>query len=102
MVVRHFTEAPLRTFRKACPEFPSLGDGGVLRLSTRLPVTPKPHNGCQKFARRFGSDALCFVQNPATRSQNLRGIYLRVIASGIASPGAPIQVLFRPQLTEAS
>ena len=59
-------------------------------------VTSKPHNGCRKFARRFGEDALRFVQTPATRHHNLRGIYWRVIVAGEACVGAQIQVLSRP------
>lgn len=59
-------------------------------------VTPKPHNGCQKFARRFGEDALRFVQTPATRHHNLRGMYWKVVAAGEVRVGSPIQVLSRP------
>jgi MOSC domain-containing protein YiiM len=59
-------------------------------------VTPKPHNGCHKFAKRFGEDALRFVRDPATRHQNLRGMYWQVVAAGEASVGSPIQVLSRP------
>jgi MOSC domain-containing protein YiiM len=58
-------------------------------------VTPKPHNGCHKFERRFGEGALRFVQAPATRHLNLRGIYWRVIEAGEAGAGALIQVLSR-------
>ena len=59
-------------------------------------VTLKPHNGCHKFARRFGQDALRFVHAPATRHHNLRGIYWRVIEAGEAGAGALILVLSRP------
>ena len=59
-------------------------------------VTSKPHNGCHKFARRFGQDAVRFVQAPATRHHNLRGIYWRVVEAGEAGAGAVIQVLSRP------
>jgi MOSC domain-containing protein YiiM len=80
-----------------------------LPLGTRLrvgaavvEVTPKPHNGCHKFARRFGRDALRFVNAPATRHLNLRGIYWRVIESGDAYAGAAIEVLWRPpQVTDS-
>jgi MOSC domain-containing protein YiiM len=74
-----------------------------LPVSTRLrvgeavvEVTPKPHNGCHKFRSRFGEDALHLVQAPATRHQNLRGIYWRVIEAGDARVNSPIQVLSRP------
>jgi MOSC domain-containing protein YiiM len=71
--------------------------GTRLRLGEAVvEVTPKPHNGCHKFQGRFGLDALRFVNAPATRSQNLRGIYWRVVQPGEASVAAPIQVLSRP------
>ncbi len=58
-------------------------------------ITPKPHNGCGKFQARFGQDALRFVQAPATRHLNLRGIYWKVVEPGWASRNALIQVLAR-------
>jgi len=61
-------------------------------------VTPLPHNGCAKFKGRFGSDALSFVNAQPTRDQNLRGIYWKVIESGEAAVGAPIQVLARGEV----
>ena len=74
-----------------------------LPVGTRLRVgeaivemTPKPHNGCAKFQARFGADALRFVQAPATRHQNLRGVYWKVVEPGMAEADAPIQVLSRP------
>lgn len=74
-----------------------------LPVGTRLRVgeaivemTPMPHNGCAKFQKRFGQDAFRFVQAPATRALNLRGIHWRVIEEGEVVVGAPIQVLSRP------
>ncbi len=58
-------------------------------------VTPKPHNGCSKFDARFGNDALCFVQAPATRADNRRGIYWKVVTEGEVSVGDSIRVLSR-------
>jgi MOSC domain-containing protein YiiM len=58
-------------------------------------VTPKPHNGCAKFNDRFGNAALRFVQAPATRDQNLRGVYWRVVTPGEVRINAPIHVLSR-------
>jgi hypothetical protein len=58
-------------------------------------VTPFPHNGCSKFSARFGADALRFVQAPATRSQNRRGIYWKVIEAGDVKVGAAVRALKR-------
>jgi MOSC domain-containing protein YiiM len=68
-----------------------LSVGGAL-----VEVTPKPHNGCHKFAGRFGHDALRFVQAAPTRDQNLRGIYWRVIEEGEVAVGDAILVVRRP------
>lgn len=56
-------------------------------------VTAKPHNGCRKFRERFGLDALSFVQAAATRDQNRRGVYWRVVVPGEVRVGSAIQVL---------
>ena len=75
---------------------------GNLPTATRLAVgdavvevTPFPHNGCSKFAARFGNDALRCVQAAATRRRNRRGIYWRVVTAGDAWVGAEIRVLER-------
>jgi MOSC domain-containing protein YiiM len=60
-------------------------------------VTAKPHDGCLKFKGRFGLDALRFVQAKPTRSQNLRGIYWRVVEPGEVRVGDEIRVLARPR-----
>ncbi|HEU0009216.1 MAG TPA: MOSC domain-containing protein [Verrucomicrobiae bacterium] len=70
--------------------------GSRLRVGGAIvEVTPLAHNGCAKFKERFGSDALHFVNAQPTREQNLRGIYWKVVESGEAAVGAPIQVLAR-------
>ena len=61
--------------------------------SALLAVTPKPHNGCHKFEKRFGPGALRLVSDPALRPRNLRGIYLRTLAAGEIAQGDPVQVL---------
>lgn len=58
-------------------------------------VTPKPHDGCSKFDVRFGHAALRFVQARATRDQNRRGIYWRVVDAGEVAVGDPVRVVSR-------
>lgn len=75
----------------------NLPTGTRLRVGEALvEVTPMPHDGCLKFKGRFGQDALVFVQAPATRHENRRGIYWKVIEAGHAGVGDAIEVLSRP------
>jgi MOSC domain-containing protein YiiM len=74
----------------------NLPAGTRIRVGEALvEVTPMPHNGCKKFNARFGSDALRFVSNPATRPQNFRGIYWRVIEPGEVRAGSEVRVVSR-------
>lgn len=75
----------------------NLPAGTRLRVGEAIvEMTPMPHDGCAKFQKRFGKDAFLFVQAPATRRQNLRGIHWRVIEPGEVAVGATIEVLSRP------
>jgi MOSC domain-containing protein YiiM len=75
----------------------NLPAGTRLRVGGALvEVTPKPHNGCLQFKGRFGRDALAFVSAKPTRSQNLRGIYWKVIAPGEVGAGDAVDVVSRP------
>ena len=75
----------------------SLPPGTRLKVGeAQIEVTPEPHNGCMKFKGRFGQDALRFVQMPATRPENRRGIHWRVVEPGDVSVGAAIEVISRP------
>ncbi|MCA9949043.1 MAG: hypothetical protein KDE48_05320 [Anaerolineales bacterium] len=57
--------------------------GQQLQVGTAvLEITPMPHNGCKKFAARFGVDAVKFVNSPEGKRLHLRGIYAKVIQSG--------------------
>jgi MOSC domain-containing protein YiiM len=74
----------------------NLPAGSQLRVGEALvEMTPEPHDGCLKFRGRFGQDALRFVQARATRSQNLRGVYWRVVEAGLAAVGDPVRVISR-------
>lgn len=52
-----------------------------------LEITAIPHNGCKKFSDRFGNDALKFVNSAVGKQLHLRGIYARVVTSGIVRVG---------------
>jgi len=75
----------------------NLPTGSRLRLGhALLEVTAKPHNGCRKFAARFGHDALRLVANPQLRHRNLRGIYMSVVEAGEVAVGDAVAVVSRP------
>lgn len=50
-------------------------------------ITAKPHRGCEKFAARYGADALRFVNVGAGRELSLRGRNARVIVGGTIRRG---------------
>jgi hypothetical protein len=61
----------------------NLAPGTRLVIGTAIiEVTAQPHTGCDKFALRFGVDATKFVNSPAGRAFNLRGINARVVVPG--------------------
>lgn len=59
--------------------------------SAVVEVSDVPHTGCAKFNARFGEDALRFVNSPAGRELNLRGINTRVITGGVVRVGDAIR-----------
>jgi MOSC domain-containing protein YiiM len=48
-----------------------------------IDVTAKPQRGCAKFAARYGSEALRFVNTGEGRELNLRGRNAKVVAPGV-------------------
>jgi MOSC domain-containing protein YiiM len=71
----------------------NLPTGTRLRVGDAIvEVSVKPHTGCEKFRRRFGSDAVRFVNSPIGRSLRLRGVNTHVITSGTVRPGDLVQV----------
>ncbi|HVL70156.1 MAG TPA: MOSC domain-containing protein [Vicinamibacterales bacterium] len=58
--------------------------------SAVIEITSQPHTGCGKFARRFGLDALQFVNSPLGRDLRLRGACARVLRAGSVRVGDPI------------
>ena len=53
-----------------------------------IEVTAKPHNGCAKFAERYGIDAARWVNSG--KDLRLRGICAIVVAPGTVGPGDTI------------
>ncbi|HUS43638.1 MAG TPA: hypothetical protein VMY16_13325 [Ilumatobacteraceae bacterium] len=54
-----------------------------------IEVTTKPHNGCAKFADRYGIDAARWVNS--RRDLRLRGICAIVVVAGAVAPGDTVR-----------
>ena len=68
--------------------------GTRLRVgSAVIEVSQAPHTGCGKFARRFGVDALKFVNSPEGRAHNLRGLNAKIVDGGTVRTGDSIRKL---------
>jgi MOSC domain-containing protein YiiM len=71
----------------------NLPPGTRLKLGTAvIEVTAEPHQGCGKFVRRFGVDAMRFVNSRAGRELNLRGINATIVSGGTVRTGDAIRV----------
>lgn len=70
--------------------------GAALQLGDAvLSVTEQAHNGCKKWAQRFGLAPLKLNLAPEFRARHLRGIYLQVVQSGLVRVGDAVVVLQR-------
>ena len=58
-----------------------------------MEVSPLPHTGCTKFARRFGGAARKWVMTDEGQLARRRGIYTKVIVDGVIRVGDRIQKL---------
>ena len=58
--------------------------------SAVIEISDKPHRGCDKFAERFGQEALRFVNSPAGRELRLRGVNARIVTTGTVRVGDSI------------
>lgn len=72
----------------------NLPTGAQLQIGTAtFEVTDIPHTGCQKFQRRYGKDALEFVNGETYKAQRLRGLFIRTIQAGKIQTGDAIRKL---------
>lgn len=60
-----------------------------------IEVTERPHNGCAKFARRFGEEAVRWVNSPEGKRLRLRGLNARVVQAGTVRTGDVVRVMHR-------
>ena len=74
--------ADLNIGHEALPPGTTLAVGDAV-----VEVAVEPHQGCAKFAARFGRDALRFVNGEAGRELRLRGVNCRVIKPGAVRVG---------------
>jgi MOSC domain-containing protein YiiM len=61
-----------------------IGDTAVIE------VTPLPHNGCRKFAARYGKHAVKWVNSPEGKRLHLRGVNAKVVTGGVIRQGDPV------------
>jgi MOSC domain-containing protein YiiM len=59
----------------------------LLMGSAIIEITGEPHLGCAKFSKRYGRDAVVFVNKGDGPSLRLRGVYARVVQDGRVSVG---------------
>ena len=58
-----------------------------------MEVSPLPHTGCTKFARRFGGAARKWIMSEVGEQERRRGVYTRVIQDGLIKLGDRIKKL---------
>jgi hypothetical protein len=61
--------------------------------SAVVELTAIPHTGCGKFARRFGVEALKFVNSSVGRELHMRGRNARVVRGGTVRTGDAVRKL---------
>ena len=72
----------------------NLPAGSRLQIGTAIvEVSPTPHTGCQKFASRFGAEALRFVNVGVGREGRFRGLNAFVVEGGWFRKGDRVRKL---------
>ena len=56
-----------------------------------LEISAKPHTGCEKFAARFGIDALAWISTPVGKAHRMRGLNARIVQGGTIAVGDAIR-----------
>ena len=73
----------------------TLPAGSQLRIGdvAVIEITPQPHTGCSKFAKRFGPDATRFVNTGEGKRLHLRGVCAKVVTGGTIRRGDAVTKL---------
>jgi hypothetical protein len=56
-----------------------------------IEISAKPHTGCDKFAARFGIDALAWISTPVGKAHRMRGLNARIVEGGTIAVGDVIR-----------
>jgi MOSC domain-containing protein YiiM len=68
--------------------------GTTLTLGSAIvQITALPHTGCKNYRKRFGSQALRWINHKNNRAQRLRGVNCRVIQAGAVALGDLVEVI---------
>ncbi len=71
-----------------------LPPGTRLRIGDAVvEITDQPHRGCAKFTRRYGLDAMRFVNSASGVRLNLRGVNAKVVVPGTITVGDAIDTV---------
>lgn len=74
----------------------NLPAGTLLRVgSARVRVNEQAHNGCKKWAQRFGLSAMQLNMAPNHRATRVRGLYFQCVEAGRVTVGDMVTVLER-------
>lgn len=66
----------------------NLPPGQRLAIGTAVvEISDIPHTGCAQFTKRFGSDAIRYVNSPEGRRLHRRGVNARVVQAGVVRVG---------------
>lgn len=72
----------------------NLPAGARLRVGTAvIEVSDVENDACAKFASRHGGTVFAWIRDPANRRRRLRGLFARVLVTGIVRIGDTVEVL---------